>query len=89
MTFNTYLFLGCLIEDGIDYHGHDLPGKMKETANLQECAEYSASIAGGLFWTWAKDSKICYVKSSNSGREMQANRVSGNRACGIAGEKTF
>ena len=50
----------------------------------QACAEHCASIDGGLFWTYSFTTKNCYVKSSDSGRKVQGNLVSGTRACGLA-----
>merc|ERR1712061_945539 len=46
---------------------------------------FSASIPGGLFWTFNKNTKTCNVKSSNSGRRTDWRAVSGNRKCGITG----
>ena len=78
-----FLFLAlCIEEDGIDYNGHDIPGERKTTANSQECADFAASITGGLYWTFKKSDGMCYVKSSNSGRHPQGHAVSGNRQCG-------
>merc|ERR1712061_323806 len=79
-------FGACIEEDGIDYSGHDIPGERKTTANSQECADFAASITGGLYWTFNKEAKMCFVKSSNSGRRTDADAVSGNRQCGITGE---
>merc|ERR1712228_533671 len=75
-------FGACIEEDGIDYSGHDIPGERKTTANSQECADFAASITGGLYWTFNKKVKMCFVKSSNSGRRTDADTVSGNRMCG-------
>ena len=83
------LFLGCIKEDAIDYFGHDIPGGKKKTANSQECADFSSSIPGGLFWTWRSDTETCFVKSSNSGRKTDGHAVSGNRKCGVTGRKTW
>merc|ERR1712061_648678 len=79
-------FGACIEEDGIDYSGHDIPGERKTTANSQECADFAASITGGLYWTFNKKSKMCNVKSSNSQRRTDADAVSGNRMCGSIGE---
>jgi len=76
---------GCIEEDEIDYNGDDIPGGRKTTANSQECAHFSASIPGGLFWTFNKNDKTCNVKSSSSGRRTDWRAVSGNRKCGITG----
>jgi hypothetical protein len=79
---------GCIIEQATDYDGQDLEGgsKIKVTANQQECADYSASTPGSLFWTWSKTTKKCYPKSSNAGRKGAGiELVSGNNICGYSG----
>merc|ERR1719220_1831997 len=74
---------GCIMEQEVGYFGNDLkPSKTKETANKQECADYSASTPGSLFWTWDKRTKKCFLKSSKAGREKHHNSVSGNSECG-------
>ena len=71
------------MEQEVGYFGNDLkPSKTKETANKQECADYSASTPGSLFWTWDKRTKKCFLKSSKAGREKHHNSVSGNSECG-------
>ena len=57
----------------------------KRTENQQECAHVSASTPGGLFWTWNKNTKECFVKYSNSGKIEVGHAVSGTRECGIPG----
>ena len=81
MNKSENIFLECIVEDGIDYHGHDIPYKTKATGNQEECAAYSATIPGGLFWTWNKRSKSCIVKTSNSRKTKISYAVSGNVEC--------
>ena len=57
---------GCIIEDGFDYSYFDIPNGMKTTETQQECADFALSTPGGHYWTWNKDSKTCYVKSSKA-----------------------
>ena len=76
------MFLGCIIDEGTDYSGNDIPKKRKPTKDQQECADFSASTPGGLFWTWNKKNKMCYVKSANSKKNKAGIAVSGNRECG-------
>ena len=75
----NFIFSGCIEEDGIVYWGQNIPGGMKTTANAQECADFAASIPGGLFWSFRKSIKECYVKSSNSGRRTDGGAVSGKK----------
>ena len=80
-------FQGCIQEENIDYRGHGI-GHWSEVhgvvASPQACAELCVSIKGGLYWTYSYTTKNCYVKSSNSGRLIISNVVSGTRACGLA-----
>ena len=71
------------MEQEVGYFGNDLkPSKTKTTANKQECADYSASTPGSLFWTWDKTTKKCFLKSSKARTAEHRNFVSGNSACG-------
>merc|ERR1712061_128497 len=81
-AFGSFTPRGCIEEYGIDFYGRDIPGGMKTTADSQECADFAASITGGLYWTFKKNEKMCYVKSSNSGRTTNGLAVSGSRKCG-------
>ena len=80
---------GCIIEQKIDYRGWDIYGKVKKTANQQECADYSASTPSSRFWTWNKTTKKCYPKTSKAGRmkrtEPGIEPISGNNKCGKSG----
>ena len=71
---------GCIIEDEINYAGNDLTNK--KTEGYQECADYSASTPGALFWSWSKNSKYCYLKTSNAGKTVYDGLMSGNNKCG-------
>ena len=71
---------GCIIEKDVSYLGNDI--KWEAVEDEQGCADLSASTSGGLFWTFITGSKLCYVKTSDSGRVANQNRVSGNRYCG-------
>jgi len=79
---------GCVIDEATDYSGHDIPKKRKKVESHQECADFSASILKGLFWTWNKKNKMCYVKSSKAGKMKNSIAVSGNRKCGTKAAKT-
>ena len=71
---------GCLIENNVAYNSFDIWNG--EVENQQACADLSASTSGGLFWTYQTDSKLCFIKSSDSGRVAMENRVSGHSDCG-------
>ena len=80
---NFNIFLGCIIDEGTDYAGYDIPLGQKTTVNQQECARFSASTAGAPFWTWNKRNQRCMLKSSNSRKRKLGHAVSGSRECGI------
>jgi len=71
---------GCIIDEATDYSGNDI--RRKRTNSQKECADYSASSHDGIFWTWSKYSRMCYVKSSKAGKRYVRHAVSGNRRCG-------
>ena len=75
---------GCIIEEDIDYSGNDIEphGYRKIMESQQACADFCKTIMGGKFWSWSSGDKLCYVKSSNSGRKSVSGKVSGNRECG-------
>ena len=75
---------GCIIEEDIVYHGNDIKphGYRKIMESQQACADFCKTIMGGKFWSWSSGDKLCYVKSSSSGRKSVSGKVSGNRECG-------
>ena len=84
-----HVFLGCIIEEGIDYK--DAPIKSKTTEDQQKCADFSASttqfLHEGLFWTWNKKNKMCYVKRAKGKLVKVGHAVSGSRECGQIEQK--
>ena len=78
------MILGCIREVNTDYKERDFVDEVT-LENSQACAEYCASIEGGLFWTFFIKTKSCHVKNSTSpGRGGHSDTVSGNRACGLS-----
>ena len=75
---------GCIIEEDIDYYGNDIKphGFHKVMESQQACADVCKTIMNGRFWSWSSRDKLCYVKSSISGRKSRSSYVSGNRECG-------
>ena len=73
---------GCIKEGDINYAGKDIAQPIQLESH-QACAEHCISVEGGLFWTYSRSTKNCYVKSSDSGRKAQGPLVSGTRACGL------
>ena len=79
--------LGCVIEDQVNYVGHAL-GDDNTVPTTQEsqqaCAEQCVVTVGALFWTYNKDNKECWLKTSDSDRRYHADAISGSRACGLS-----
>ena len=75
---------GCIIEEDIDYNGNYIKphGYRIIMESQQACADFCKTIMGGKFWSWSSGDKLCYVKSSSSGRKSVSGKVSGNRECG-------
>merc|ERR1712025_1211270 len=72
---------GCIIEEGIDYK--DEPIKSKKEKSQQDCANLSSSTPEGVFWTWNKNNKNCFVKKAKGKLVKVDHAVSGNRKCGV------
>ena len=78
----------CLIEEKFTYTEHNIKidgKKGTKVANQEACARLSFSTKGAKFWSYLPAGKLCYVKSSKSGRRSHPTVVSGNRECGNAG----
>merc|ERR1711934_84044 len=88
---------GCIKEDYANYWGNDIADRLV-LASPQACADYCASVEGGLFWAYVLPSgtvpgtghivKHCFVKNSDSGRRHNVHVVSGTRACGLSNRTT-
>ena len=78
---------GCVIEDKVNYVGHVLGGDNAVPTvqeSQQACAEQCAATVGALFWTYNKNNKECWLKTSDSDRRHLAHVVSGSRTCGLS-----
>ena len=74
------IFLGCIIEEGTDYK--DEPIKSEKQESQQDCADLSSSTPEGVFWTWNKNNKKCFVKKAKGKLVKVDHAVGGNRECG-------
>jgi len=74
----------CTMEENADYSGYDLnldTGRnvdRKETA--EDCRELCKSNPQCRYFTWKKQSKECWLKTSDKGRHRQRGSISGT-AC--------
>ena len=71
----------------MNYAIHNLDGD-NAVASTQEsqqaCAEHCVATEGGRYWTYNKNSKECWLKTSDSDRRLLAHVISGSRACGLS-----
>ena len=86
LNFNNTTQSGCVIEDQMNYRIHNLDNVTNPTTqeSPQACAEHSAASEGGRFWTYNKENKACWLKTSDSKRTYLAHAISGSRACGLS-----
>ena len=70
----------------MNYRIHNLDNVTNPTTqeSPQACAEHSAASEGGRFWTYNKENKACWLKTSDSKKEKLAHAISGSRACGLS-----
>ena len=79
-----YFCLGCIIEEGADYSGHDI--LQKKVENQDDCAQLSFATESSNFWSYNPLEKDCWVKTARTVRLIHSSRVSGNSECGIDGQ---
>jgi len=72
---------GCLKEDNIDYNGNDIPGKSKIVSGVEECINWCGETAACGYWTYRKSDRHCWLKTSDSGRSENTDRISGTKKC--------
>ena len=80
---------GCVIEDKVNYVGHIIDGDNAIPTiqeNSQACAKHCAAREdeGARYWTYNKDNKECWIKTSDSDRRWLDHVISGSRACGLS-----
>ena len=70
----------------MNYKIHNLDNVTNPTTqeSPQACAEHCAASEGGRFWTYNKENKACWLKTSDSKKAKKANAISGSRACGLS-----
>ena len=74
----------CEEDDNINYLGNDIENKIITGGiNPGKCAKWCWDTPGCLFWTFNKLRKICYLKTSKSGKTKAGKHLKyGNRYCG-------
>jgi len=71
---------GCIVQGNTAYIGNDIIRKI--VSGVQACADFCAETVGGKYWSFDRNTNLCYVKSSNTPAEASSHDVSGNVACG-------
>ena len=72
----------CVIEDGYEYYIGDDKEYSDQWKNAEECADWCARSDTCQFWTYYRDYEMCWLMSSKDGKYVQAEYISGNKACG-------
>lgn len=84
------LVLACVVEEGVEYHGSALSGTSPSNViDWRECADDCGRDKMCSHWTFKSgqfDRGLCYLKTSNSGRNRTTTHqhpvFSGQQACG-------
>merc|ERR1712210_190171 len=74
--------IGCVVKGNTDYYGNDIA--QTTLSSFQACADFCNQTMGGKYWTFDRNTDICYVKSSKTGEAYSSHDVSGNAACGTS-----
>merc|ERR550519_186050 len=64
------------------YIGNDIDHRT--ATGVQDCSNFCYNTGGAFFWTYHKDTSLCYVKSSIGNQQVDKNATSGNKACGTS-----
>ena len=75
----TKILTGC-IEDNTDYYGHDMK-KVQNIPSASACACACRDNTGCSVFTWTKRDKVCYLKTSDKGRQRSDGAYSGTLHC--------
>ena len=70
----------------MNYRIHNLDSVTNPTTqeSPQACAEHCAASEGCRFWTYNKDKKTCWLKTSDAEGAYLAQAISGSRGCGLS-----
>ena len=70
---------GCIV-DGIDYYGKDLK-QISDIPSASACACACRQQTGCSVFTWKDYTKVCYLKTSDKGRQRSNGTYSGTLQC--------
>ena len=73
---------GCLEMD-TDYAWHDVPvtGMIPLVFNWRDCVGHCEKKYECLFWTYIPALTMCFLKTSDQGRRMYKDAISGPKGC--------
>ena len=74
------MITGLCIQRGIDFNGNDLTYR-ENIPSPEHCACTCRAYSGCSFFTWNLEEKICYLKTSDKGREKDSRGYSGKADC--------
>ena len=75
----TKILTGC-VEEKIDYYGNDL-GHISNISSASACACACRKHTGCSVFTWKDSTKVCYLKTSDKGRQRSNGAYSGTLHC--------
>ena len=79
---------GCIVEDNTDYYGNGIPGQSDlPVGHPAACAWLCQREATCNFWVFREEDKLCWLKTSDSGKKALKGYKSGTKACGKSGDK--
>ena len=71
--------VSCLIEENIDYYWNDVnDGRQDKQSDAESCQSFcKATHPSARYFTWVSPTSDCWCKTSNSGRRVAMNLISG------------
>ena len=71
---------GRCVEYGISYWGNEIES-MGNIQHWSDCAKRCSDHRNCSYWTWNQIEKYCYLKTSDAGRVVHDNEMSGSYEC--------
>eukprot|EP00929_Paragymnodinium_shiwhaense_P079450 TRINITY_DN41355_c0_g1_i1.p1 TRINITY_DN41355_c0_g1~~TRINITY_DN41355_c0_g1_i1.p1 ORF type:complete len:612 (+),score=130.96 TRINITY_DN41355_c0_g1_i1:84-1919(+) len=68
-------------EDSVELEGHDIVAEGVKADTAEECKVLCTQTASCLYFTWQRDTRLCFPKTSDIGRRSWGKRVSGPLRC--------
>ena len=82
----TETALACSVEDDTDLAGHGVDDQDLPAGHPDACAWLCKREAACNFWVFREQDKLCWLKTSDSGRKAAQGYIAGTKACGLSGD---